>query len=255
MLNIVIPMAGRGSRFSEAHFKDPKPLIKLMGVPMINWVIDNLKPNQPHKFIFICLDEHLKQYPDIETQLNTICPGCIIRKIDAVTEGAACTVLLVRELIDNDNPLMIANSDQIVSLDIDEYLAELQNSDVDGLIMTFWSDDPKWSFCRISEAGLVTEVVEKQVVSNDATVGIYNFRRGSDFVSAADDMISKNLRVNNEFYVAPCYNQLIKWSRKVKVKSTGAEYDGMHGLGIPQDLAHFLTSDIFLAKYARLMGK
>lgn len=245
MLNIVIPMAGRGSRFAIAGYKDPKPLIPVGGKPMIQWVIENVRPVHAHRFIFICLAEHLVAYPVVSATLRRLCPGCEIVTVDRVTEGAACTVLLARRFIDNDEPLMIANSDQFVALPIDDYLMKMEKERADGLIMTFLSDHPKWSYCRMGEDGLVREVVEKQVVSNEATVGIYNFRRGRDYVEAADEMISRNLRVNNEFYVAPTYNELIAKGHKVVVVPTGREYDGMFGLGTPADLEFFLTTEHF----------
>lgn len=247
-LNIVIPMAGRGSRFAAEGFLDPKPMIPVGGRPMIEWVIDNIRPSIPHHFIFICLGEHLKRYPKVALKLSELCPGCDIISVNQVTEGAACTVLLARHLINSEAPLMIANSDQIVDLSIDEYLAAGERALADGLIMTFWSDNPKWSFCRIGVDGTVSEVVEKQVVSNDATVGIYNFRHGSDFVRAADRMIELGLRVNGEFYVAPTYNHLIAESHKVIVQATGSEGDGMYGLGIPEDLELFKTKKYYLSR-------
>lgn len=245
-LNIVIPMAGRGSRFADAGFLDPKPMIPVGGRPMIEWVIENIKPSREHHFIFLCLAEHLERYPQVALKLRELCPGCDVVPVDRVTEGAACTVLLVRELINTEMPLMIANSDQIVDLCVDEYLATADEADADGLIMTFWADHPKWSYCRIGENGWVTEVVEKEVVSNDATVGIYNFKHGSDFVAAADQMIADDLRVNGEFYVAPTYNQLIKESKKIVVKATGKEGDGMYGMGIPDDLELFKQTGYYL---------
>ncbi len=238
-------MAGRGSRFAQAGFTTPKPLIPVGGRPMIQWVIDNIRPQRPHRFTFICLAEHLHTYPEVPAELRRLCPGCEIIPVRAVTEGAACTVLLAKEIINNDNPLMIANSDQIVDLDVNDYLAAGDAPDVGGLIMTFWSDHPKWSYCRMDLSGTVTEVVEKQVVSNEATVGIYNFRRGRDYVRAAETMIAKNLRVNNEFYVAPTYNQLIEEGAKIVTMKTGREYAGMYGLGIPEDLEFFKTTDYF----------
>ena len=141
--------------------------------------------------------------------LERAAPGCRIVPVDQVTEGAACTVLLARDCIDSDDPLMLANSDQWVDIEIDDYLASMDAADADGLIMTMKAHDPKWSFVGLDAAGWVTRVVEKQVISDEATVGIYNFRRGRDFVCAADQMIAKDLRVNDEFYVAPVYNELI----------------------------------------------
>ena len=247
-LQIVIPMAGLGSRFAQASFTVPKPLIPVGGRPMIQWIVENIRPKRAHHFVFLCLAEHLEKYPEVPAELARICPGCDIVPVAGVTEGAACTVLLARDFIDNDAPLMIANSDQIVDLAIHDYLAAADAPGVDGLIMTFWSDHPKWSYCRMRADGTVSEVVEKKVVSNEATVGIYNFRRGHDFVRAADAMIAKNLRVNNEFYVAPCYNQLIEEGAKIMTMKTGREYDGMYGLGIPEDLEFFKTTRYFHAR-------
>lgn len=242
MLNIVVPMAGRGSRFANAGYKDPKPLIPVGGNPMIQWVIENVRPAQPHRFVFVCLGEHLQTYQQVPATLRHLCPGCEIVTVDHVTEGAACTVLLARKFIDTGDPLMIANADQFVALNIDDYLAEMEKQHADGLIMTFWSDHPKWSYCRMKPDGAVQEVVEKQVVSNEATVGIYNFRHGYDFVRAADAMIASNLRVNNEFYVAPVFNQLIQAGARIVTCRTGREFDGMYGLGTPDDLAAFKTT-------------
>jgi dTDP-glucose pyrophosphorylase len=244
-LQIVIPMAGRGSRFASAGYTTPKPLIPLGGRPMIQWVIENIRPRRAHRFIFICLAEHLQAYPEVPAELRRLCPGCEIVPVDAVTEGAACTVLLARRWIESDDPLMIANSDQLVELEINDYLAAADAPDVGGLIMTFWADHPKWSYCRMRPDDSVSEVVEKQVVSNEATVGIYNFRRGRDYTRAADAMIAANLRVNNEFYVAPTYNQLIQAGAKIITMKTGREHAGMHGVGTPEDLALFKKTEFF----------
>jgi dTDP-glucose pyrophosphorylase len=249
--NIVVPMAGRGSRFAAVGYTDPKPLIDVGGKPMVQWVIENIRPSRAHRFIFICLAEHLERYPKIAVTLRELCPSCEIVTVNSVTEGAACTVLLARQFINNNSPLMIANSDQYVELGIDDYLRKLDESRVDGLIMTFWSDHPKWSYCRLRPDGTVSEVIEKKVVSNDATVGIYNFARGSDFVAAADEMISRNLRVNGEFYVAPVYNLLIEKGAKVIIAATGREGAGMYGLGIPEDLQYFTQTKLFMQQRIR----
>lgn len=240
MLNIVVPMAGAGSRFANAGYKDPKPLIPVNGIPMIKLVINNLRPAESHRFIFICQQAHIESY-GLTEKLSAWAPGCAIIGLNGITEGAACTVLAARELIDNASPLMIANSDQYVDVAIDDYLKDMEDRKLDGLIMTMTANDPKWSFVGMNDAGLVTTVVEKQVISNEATVGIYNFRNGSEFVAAADDMIAKNLRVNNEFYVAPTYNQMIEADKRIGVYNVGEEAAGMYGLGIPADLDLFLS--------------
>lgn len=239
MLNILIPMAGRGSRFQEVGYRDPKPLIPVHGRPMVEWVIDNLRPSRPHRFIFLCLKEHLDQYPLQRCLEQAAGPASVVIPIAEVTQGAACTALLAKRFIDSSDPLMLANCDQWVDVDMDDYLAAMDRDNSDGLIMTFWADHPKWSYCRMAD-GLVREVVEKQVISNEATVGIYNFAHGGDFVWAAEEMIRKELRVNGEFYVAPAYNQLIDSGRKVRVYNIGKDGQGMYGLGTPSDLETFL---------------
>ena len=242
-LNIVIPMAGAGSRFTAAGYLDPKPLIPVHGIPMIRWVIENLKPQTPHRFIFICQQSHIESY-DLTSKLCTWAPGCEIVGLNGLTEGAACTVLSARHLIDNDDPLMIANSDQYIDASIDDYLLQMEIYKLGGLIMTMTANDPKWSFVGLNNQGLVNTVVEKQVISDEATVGIYNFNRGADFVFAADSMIAKGLRVNNEFYVAPVYNQLIEDGATIGIYNVGAETAGMYGLGTPADLQLFLGLDL-----------
>ena len=123
---------------------------------------------------------------------------------------------------------------------MDNYLQVLQESSLNGLIMTMHADDPKWSYAGIDNNGIVTHVVEKEVISNEATVGIYNFRHGLSFVSAAKEMIANNERVNDEFYVAPTYNYLIAHGHRIGIYNVGSEGDGMYGLGIPADLEAFL---------------
>lgn len=240
MINIVIPMAGAGSRFAKAGYIDPKPLIPVHGVPMIKVVIDNLCPLEPHRFIFICQRAHVVAY-GLHEKLNAWAPGCVLVQLDGLTEGAACTVLAAKDLIDSDAALMIANSDQYVDVSIDTYLGKISEEQLDGLIMTMTANDPKWSFVGLDPLGHVTRVVEKEVISDEATVGIYNFRRGKDFVRAAVSMIAKNLRVNGEFYVAPTYNQLIEEGQRIGIHNIGSDGAGMYGLGIPDDLTRFLA--------------
>jgi NDP-sugar pyrophosphorylase family protein len=243
MLNIVLPIAGRGSRFVDAGYTLPKPLIPVHGIPMIEVVVRNVRPQQAHHFTFIALQEHLGALGMRET-LERIAPGCTIVPVTQVTEGAACTVLLARDVIDNNQPLMLANSDQWVDIDINDYLSEMDLKGADGLIMTMRADHPKWSYVGFDESGRVNRVVEKQVVSNEATVGIYNFRRGCDYVRAAEQMIAKNLRVNNEFYVAPVYNEMIEWGARVIIHNIGSAGNGMYGMGVPSDLNLFLSSPV-----------
>lgn len=243
MLNIVVPMAGRGSRFFDAGYEMPKPLIDINGHPMIEYVVKNITPNQDHRFIFICQEEHIQKY-HLDITLNAIAPSCTIIPITYITEGAACTVLLAEQYINVEAPLMIANSDQYVDVDINDYVDSIREND--GLIMTMPANHPKWSYIQFDNQGYVTLVREKEVISNEATVGIYNFARGNEFVEFAHQMIKKNIRVNNEFYVAPIYNEMIASGKKIVFKNVG---DKMHGLGVPEDLEKFLDTS-----YARIFS-
>ena len=234
-LNILIPMAGAGSRFEQAGYTFPKPLIDVDGKPMIQVVIDNL--NIDANYIFVVQKAHREKY-NLDTLLNLIVPGCKIVETNGVTEGATCTALLAKEHINNDAPLFFANSDQFVEWDSNEFMYKMQESNCDGGIVTFKSIHPKWSFAKIDELGLVTEVAEKNPISDNATVGYYFWKHGSDFVKYAEQMIEKNIRVNNEFYVCPVFNQAIGDSKQIRI----FEAKKMWGLGTPEDLRYYLEN-------------
>lgn len=243
MINIVIPMAGRGSRFAAAGYSKPKPMIDVLGKPMIQVVVENLTPDRDHRFVFICQNEHIKEF-GLEEFLTSIAPGCAVVGIDGITDGAACTVLLAEEHIDNDTPMMMANSDQWVDTDVNAYLADWDARGSDGHIMTMTSQDPKWSYIKYDADGQMESVVEKVVVSEDATVGIYNFRRGSDFVKYAKQMVAEDNRSKGEFYVAPVYDYMIRAGQTVTSWSIGSDQEGMYGLGTPDDLDFFLSHPV-----------
>lgn len=240
MLTIVIPMAGRGSRFADAGYTTPKPLIPVHGVPMIELVVANLRPSVPARFVFLCQREHVEAY-GLAPRLQAIAPGCAVVAVDGITEGAACTVLLAEHEIDPGAPLVIANSDQWVDADPDRPLRRLDAEGLDGLILTMTAHDPKWSYVVLGEGDRVVHVVEKEVVSDEATVGVYVFARGADYVRGARAMIAAGERVNGEFYVAPVYNRLLAEGAVVTYDNVGGEGAGMHGLGIPADLDAFLA--------------
>ena len=232
-LNVLIPMAGAGSRFEAAGYTFPKPLIEVRGKPMIQVVVENL--NIEARFIYIVQRSHYEKY-NLEFLLKLITPNCEIVQIDGLTEGAACTTLLAREFIDNDDSLVIANSDQFVEWNSGETLYSFMADGIDGGIVTFNATHPKWSYARIDEFGLVQEVAEKKPISNIATVGIYFWKKGSDYVKYADNMIEKNIRTNGEFYVCPVFNQAIEDGKKFRIRNI----DQMWGLGTPEDLNFFL---------------
>lgn len=238
ILNIVIPMAGRGLRFQEAGYTFPKPLIEVNGKTMIETVVNNLTPTCKHKFIFICQKEHCDKYDIYNILKKATNNNFEIIKIDGVTQGAACTVLCAVGHINNQNDLLIANSDQFVEININDFIKNARQGEKDGLIMTFYANHPKWSYARVDENKKVLEVAEKKVISNEATVGIYYFKKGSDFVKLAQSMMEKNIRYNNEFYVCPVYNEMILEDKNIYIYPISDKQ--MHGLGTPEDLKVFL---------------
>ena len=232
-MNVLIPMAGAGSRFAAAGYTFPKPLIEVNGKPMIQVVAENL--NVDAHFIYIVQKEHYDKY-NLKQLLNLISPGCDIVQVNSLTEGAACTTLLAKELINNDEPLLMANSDQYVEWNSNECLYAFTADGVDGGIVTFRATHPKWSFAKLGDDGFVTEVAEKNPISDIATVGIYYWKKGSDYVKYAEQMIEKNIRTNGEFYVCPVFNEAIGDGKKIRVK----DVPKMWGIGTPEDLNYFL---------------
>jgi HAD superfamily hydrolase (TIGR01509 family) len=232
-LNVLIPMAGAGSRFAAAGHTFPKPLIDVEGKPMIQTVVENLGLDA--NYIFVVQKGHREQY-NLDSMLNLIAPNCKIVETDGVTEGAACTTLLAKEYINNDNPLFIANSDQYVEWDALDFMYKMNEKKVDGGLVTFKSTHPKWSYAKTDGTGMVTEVAEKNPISDNATVGFYYWSQGKDYVAYAEDMIYHNIRVNNEFYVCPVYNIALKEGKQIYTH----EADTMWGLGTPEDLEAYL---------------
>jgi len=234
-MNVLIPMAGAGSRFEQAGYTFPKPLIEVNGKPMIQTVVENLNIDAKH--IFIVQKKHYEKY-NLKYLLNLITDNnCEIVQVDGITEGAACTTLLAKQFIDNDEPLVMANSDQFVEWDSNEFMYSMTADNVDGGILSFEATHPKWSFVKLDDDGFVSEVAEKKPISNIATVGVYYWKKGSDYVKYTEQMVDKDIRTNNEFYVCPVFNEAIGDDKKVKV----FPIEKMWGLGTPEDLERYLN--------------
>tara|TARA_S200002703_G_scaffold55791_1_gene48367 strand:- start:5708 stop:7078 length:1371 start_codon:yes stop_codon:yes gene_type:complete len=232
-MNVLIPMAGRGSRFADVGYTFPKPLIEVNGKPMIQVVLENL--NIEANYTFVVRKEHYDKY-SLQYLLSLISPGCNIVQVDEITEGSACTTLLAKEFINNDDPLLLANSDQFMEWNSNECLYAFNADGIDGGILTFKSTHPKWSYAKVGTDGFVEEVAEKKPISEDATVGVYFWNKGSDYVKYAEQMIDKNIRTNGEFYICPVFNEAIEDGKKIRIK----EIERMWGIGTPEDLNYFL---------------
>ena len=233
-MKVLIPMAGAGSRFEKAGYTFPKPLIDVNGKPMIQVVVDNLNINAKH--IFIVQKSHYEKY-NLDNVLSSIVSDCEIIQVDGLTEGAACTTLLAKNLINNNQPLLMANSDQFIEWDSNQFMYSMIGDTIDAGILTFESTHPKWSYAKLNDSGFVSEVAEKNPISKHATVGVYYWNKGCDYVKYAEQMINNNIRVNNEFYVCPVFNEAIKDQKRIKTFSVNK----MWGLGTPEDLNNYIN--------------
>lgn len=236
-MKVLIPMAGAGSRFAKEGYTFPKPLIDVNGRPMIQTVVENL--DFDCEYVFLVRKEHVEKYSGLINTLDRITNGKFeYVVVDGLTEGAACTALLAEKYIDNEEDLLIANSDQFIEYAPQNFLMLKSLTACDAIVYTFNAVHPKWSFVKTNSRGYVTEVAEKRPISNIATCGIYWYRKGSDFVKYAKQMIDKDIRVNNEFYIAPVYNELISDGKTL----IPFYVHKMWGIGTPEDLKYFLEA-------------
>lgn len=238
-MKILIPMAGEGSRFAKEGYQFPKPLIDVNGKPMIQRIVENLDFDA--EYIFLVRREHIEKYEGLLETLQQITNNkSKIVQVDALTKGAACTALLAKKYIDNEEDLLIVNSDQIIEYEQQNFLILKNLTFVDSIVFTFNSVHPKWSFVKTNSRGFVIQVAEKKPISNIATCGIYWYRKGSDYVKYAEKMIEKNITVNNEFYIAPVYNELISDNKTL----IPFYVNKMYGIGTPEDLKNYLEKNI-----------
>jgi len=238
-LHVIVPLGGKASRFEDRGYTFPKPLIEIGTQSMIEIVIRNLEPPAPVRFTFICRKEHLTKFY-LGDMLRLLAPDARIVALDTDTAGALCSILLAIDDIVPDEELLIANGDQYITTSLAPFYEGCRQPGVDGCILTFSATHPRWSFVRTDAAGKVTAVAEKRPISRQATVGLYYFRRGADFIEGAERMIVKGLTTAGQFFVAPVYNELILAGKTV---TTHHLPDGtMHSLGTPEDLEMFLQN-------------
>lgn len=230
---LLIPMAGAGSRFQKAGYKDPKFMINVAGKPMIQHVIDNMP--KADKTVFLVQQEHLDNFQVQET-LEKCVNNPIIVPVNGLTEGAACTCLLAKDFIDVDDELIIANCDQLMDWALDDFMSFVRSKNAEGGILTFTSTSEKNSYVRLNSDGYVCEVAEKLAISDIATCGVYYWSRGSQFVVSAEQMILKNIKTNNEFYVCPVYNEML--DKKIVIFPVNTHFP----IGTPEDLKYYLEN-------------
>jgi len=236
-MTIVIPMAGRGRRFLDAGYREPKMLIAAHGKSLLQWSVDSLPLALATRIVFICLAEHEREFA-LSAKIRSWYGGATRLEflfLPDVTGGQAETVLAAREFIAADQPLLIFNID--TAFHSSTLAQALQDTTNDGVLGAFASTEPRYSFAAVDERGRVTRVTEKEPISSHALTGLYHYRRAGDFLAVADAAVGRNERVKGEFYVAPLYNALIAQGRRFLLDACRAHYI----LGTPAELAIFLA--------------
>lgn len=213
---------------------------------MINWVIGNFELNESDQiFIIVKTGDEIENLRDEWFKKTALNINFVV--LDSPTEGPADTVNKVRDQLDPEMPLIVANSDQYVDEDLNEFVMSICNATSAGRILTMEAAGNKWSYVTRNLDGFVQKVVEKIEISDEATVGIYGWHKAKHFFNSFDRMVSVNDRTNNEFYVAPTYNYLIEQGYLVSAENIGKVEQKIFGLGTPEDLATFLNIDKFVS--------
>lgn len=238
-LQLLIPAAGKGSRFSEIGITTPKPLITIWEIPMLIWVLSNFPLIEDDQISILCQKSHR-----IPEQLNFFTSKMKNKikflEIDFWTEGPAHSLEILSEGLDATSPVICANSDQYIFSGLPEFVSAVRVGRTSGQILTMQASGPAWSYVGRDQSGQINRVIEKNQISNEATVGIYGWDSIATLKSALEWQRANGNRVNNEFYVAPSYQYLIENHLEISTHSVGLHGEGVHGLGVPSDLEHFL---------------
>jgi len=215
-MNLVIPVASNSQFFTLAEYGYPKPLVEIMGTPMIEHVIKNITyGNSFKKIIFIVKQDECDRF-HLDSTLNLLSPiKPEIIKLRADTQGALCSVLLAVEHINKDEPLLISNADQIFDQGVAEHLQRFTASDLDAACLTFSSVHPRWSYVKTNEDGLVIETAEKRPISKHAIAGVYWYKKGSDFVESGMASIKNGSSVEGKYFISPVFNEYVLSGKKV----------------------------------------
>lgn len=239
-LQLLIPAAGKGSRFADVGFQTPKPLIPIWDIPMLIWVLSNFPLDVGDEISILCQEEH--QVPEQLGSFTSRMSNTIrFIEIDYWTDGPAHSLELLLEGLDDQSPAICANSDQFIFSGLPEFVTAVRAGKSAGQILTMEASGTAWSYVGRDGTGQVSRVVEKEEISQEATVGVYGWDSIKTLKAALDWQRKSGLRVNNEYYVAPSYHFLVESNLGISTHSVGKHGIGVHGLGIPTDLEHFLT--------------
>jgi len=236
-MNILVLLAGNSAEFFNKGYLYPKYLTEIQGKPLVEYVIKSYEALKNSNFIFTVLKEDCDRF-HLNNVINLLIPEAKIINIEEVTKGAACTALLAIEDINNDKPLLIVNGDQILDVNFARVMDSFNQQNLDGGIITFDSVHPRWSYVRLDENNFVIEAAEKRPISKHATAGVYYFRKGSDFVDSAMNMIEKDANINNLYYVCPSYNEMILKQQNIGIYNINREQ--YISVATPEDISNFI---------------
>ena len=230
--NLLLPIAGKAQRFIDAGYTMPKPLILARNKHVIDWALESIDTSDCN-LIFLVRVDHIYNFSIDKILKQKFGDDITILKVNTVTRGALETCTLAREHIDNELPLIIYTPDVHFG---PTFNPNSISTDSDGFLLTFTANSPDHSYSEYGQDGMVTNVVEKEVISKEANVGLYHFGTGKMFLKYADEVIKNNMLVKNEFYIAPMYNLMIRDGLKV----TAANTEKMHVLGTPHQFEFFV---------------
>lgn len=232
--NLLIPMVGRGQRFRDEGFSLPKQLIDVGHQQMIDWSMSCIKTEECNQIFIIRRDTVTNNKMD-EVLRKKFGDDIKVVIVEEETEGTVSSCLLAEEYIDNNLPLSITTLDMYFEPHFDPACV----AESDGVVLTFDADNPAYSYSQLGDDGYVIRTAEKEVISNHAHAGLYHFAKGSDFVRLAKEMIKRNIRVKNEFYVAPLYNLFIEEGMKISIQPI----DRLWSMGTPDERRYFLENE------------
>jgi len=233
-MKIVVPMAGRGLRFAGQGLNTPKPLIPILGRPMIAWALDSLMALQYSSLIFVVLQEHETAFHVSDLLSKNSGSSAQVVLIPEITEGQLCTVLAAREMIHTDEDILIASADTLVRSSLQDDIAR-RPPDCRGIISVASLPGDRWSFARADEHGNVVEVAEKVRISDHASTGLYYFSNGREFVQVSEQMIANGEKTRGEYYVIPVYQKYIQRGWRVQLSLASEMWD----MGTPEALVAF----------------
>ncbi|MDK2819748.1 MAG: hypothetical protein KFW07_02835 [Mycoplasmataceae bacterium] len=238
---VVIPAGGSGERFNDTEFINLKPFINLLGKSMFEWLLIGFKSNKYNvEFKIIIREQFKEQYID-EIDYLTKKYNVDFHYINLVTEGTTSTALFLYDEMNNDDFLLLANCDQIVDINFDDFLDEHFALKVDGSILVFdnLTRENKWSYVKVDRNNMIELVKAKDPISNLAVVGWYCYTKSKYFLSAGIKQIINLDKVNGEYYLCPTFNYLIKEGKKIgAIKISTSK---MHAVGTPEDLRIYLS--------------